>query len=109
MIRSMQVLTSSQLKRDQREDKKKSMLSRPPTKARNLSRFLSTTDWRGGTNPKLPDQTKKILEYCDSNGALGEIKSLSKQWTEKISKKEILLSFLANGYAANDITKAPGR
>jgi hypothetical protein len=106
MIRSLQAMTDSQLKRDQKADKNKSMLSRLSPEAGSLFRLLSATGWNDW-NPRLPSLTKKILEDRDSNRALGEVKSLSKRWTGKISEKGFLL-FLANGYQADDITEAPG-
>ena len=106
MIRSLQAMTESQLKRDKKADKKKSMLSRLSPEAGTLFTLLSARNWNDG-NPKLPSLTKKILEDRDSNRALGEVKSLSKRWTGRISEKGFLL-FLANGYQADDITDAPG-
>ena len=106
MVRSLQAMTSSQLKRDQKEDKKKSMLSRLSPEGGSLFKLLSAKDWKDG-NPRLPDFTKKILEDRDSNRALGEMKTISKRWSGKISEKGIL-AFLASGYAADDITEAPG-
>ena len=106
MVRSLEAMTSSQIKRDQREDNKKSMLSRLSPEGGSLFKLLSAKNWKDG-DPKLPAFTKKILEDRDSQRALGEMKSLSKRWTGKISEKGIL-SFLANGYAADDISEAPG-
>jgi hypothetical protein len=107
MVRSLQAMTSSQLKRDQKEDKKKSMLSRlSPEGGSLLFKLLSAKNWKDG-NPKLPAFTKKILEDRDSNRAIGEMKTIWKRWSGKISEKGIL-SFLANGYAADDISDAPG-
>ena len=99
-------MTSSQIKRDQREDNKKSMLSRLSPEGGSLFKLLSANDWKDG-DPKLPAFTKKILADRDSQRALGEMKSISKRWTGKISDKGIL-SFLSNGYAADNISKAPG-
>jgi hypothetical protein len=90
MIRSLEAMTSSQIKRDHREDKKKSMLSRLAPEAGSLFMLLSAKSWKD-TSPKLLNLTK----------------SLSKRWTRKISKKGIL-SFLASGHAAAAIVKAPG-
>jgi hypothetical protein len=106
MVRSLQAMTSSQLKRDQKEDKKKSMLSRLSPEGGSLFKLLSAKNWKDGS-PKLPAFTKKILEDRDSNRAIGEMKTISKRWSGKISEKGIL-SFLANGYAADDISEAPG-
>lgn len=99
-------MTSSQLKRDEKEDKKKSMLSRLSPEGGALFKLLSAQDWRD-FNPALPSFVKKILEDRDSNRALGEMKTISKRWSGKISEKGIL-SFLASGYAADDICEAPG-
>jgi hypothetical protein len=81
-----------------------SRLSSP--EAGGLFTLLSATGW-DDWNPMLPSLTKKILKDRDSNRALGEVKSLSKRWTGKISEKGFLL-FLANGCQADDITQAPG-
>jgi hypothetical protein len=106
MVRSLQAMTSSQLKRDQKEDKKKSMLSRLSPEGGSLFKLLSAKNWKDG-NPKLPAFTKKILEDRDSNRAIGEMKKISKSWSGKISEKG-MFSFLANGHAADGISDAPG-
>jgi hypothetical protein len=85
MVRSLQAMTSSQLKRDQKEDKKKSMLSRLSPEGGSLFKLLAAKDWKDG-NPKLPAFTKKILEDRDSNRAVGEMKTISKRWSGKISE-----------------------
>jgi hypothetical protein len=101
-------MTSSQLKRDQKEDKKKSMLSRLSPEGGSLFKLLAAKeDWKDG-NPKLPAFTKKILEDQDSNRAIGEMKTISKRWSGKISEKG-MLSFLANGYAARQHQRCTGR
>jgi hypothetical protein len=106
MVGSLQAVTSLQLKRDQKEDKKKLMPSRLSPEGGSLFKLLSAKNWKD-RNPKLPAFTKKILEDRDSNGANGEMKTILKRWSGKISKKGTL-SFLANGCAANDMSKAPG-
>jgi hypothetical protein len=100
MVRSLEAMTSSQIKRDLREDNKKSMLSRLSPKQGSLFKLLLAKSWKD-ENPKLPAFTKKTLVDRDSQRALGEMKSISKRWTGNISEKGIL-SFLANGYAADD-------
>jgi hypothetical protein len=107
MIRSLDAMTSSQIKSEHGEDKKKSMLFRLAPEAESLFTLLSVKSWKD-TSPKLKDLIKKILEDQGSNRTLGEMRSLcSKRWTKKISEKGIL-SFLASGYAAADIVDAPG-
>jgi hypothetical protein len=65
-------------------------------------------------NDNFDRLAQKIIQKLDKeettpkeNRALGEMKSLSKRWSGKISAKGIL-SFLANGYVDNDISEAPG-
>jgi hypothetical protein len=106
MVRSLQAMTLLQLKRDQKEDKKKSMLSRLSPTGGSLFKLRSAKNWKDG-NPKLPAFTKKILEDRDSNRTIGEMKTISKRWSGKISEKGTL-SFLANGCVADDIRDAPG-
>ena len=86
-------MTLSQLRRDQRKDKKESMLSRLLPKGGSLFKLHSANSWKD-ENPKLQAFTKKILEHQDSQRALREMNSISKRWSGKISKKGIL-SFLA--------------
>jgi hypothetical protein len=57
MVRSLEAMTSLQLRRDQKEDKKKSMLSRLSPKGGSLFKLLSAKDWKD-RNPKLPAFTK---------------------------------------------------
>jgi hypothetical protein len=82
------------------------MLSRLSPEGGSLFKLLSAKSWKD-ENPKLPAFTKKMLADRDSQRALGEMKLISKGWTGKISEKGIL-SFLANGHAADDMSEAPG-
>jgi hypothetical protein len=82
------------------------MLSRLSPEGGSLFKLLAAKDWKDG-NPRLPAFTKKILKDRDANRAIGEMKTISKRWSGKISEKG-MLSFLANGYAADDISEAPG-
>jgi hypothetical protein len=106
MVRSLQAMTESQLKRDEKKDKKMSMLARLPPEAAGLFKLAAAKSWRD-KSPKMPAFTKKVMEDRDSNRALGEMKTLSKRWPGRISEKGFL-SFLSNGYAADDISEAPG-
>jgi hypothetical protein len=108
MPRSLEAMALSQLRRDQKEDKKMLMLSRLSSAEGGSLPFklLSAKNWQD-RKPKPPTFTKKILEDRDSNRALGAMKTISKRWLGKISAKGTL-SFLANGHAADDTEEAPG-
>jgi hypothetical protein len=82
------------------------MLSRLAPEAGGLFTLLSAQDWRD-YDPQLSDFTKKILEDRDSNRCIGALRTVSKRWNGNISEKGFL-SFLANGYSADNISEAPG-
>jgi hypothetical protein len=82
------------------------MLFHLPPEAAGLFDLMSAQDWKD-SSPKMPTFTKKVMEDRDSNRALGEMKTLSKRWPGRISKKGFL-SFLSNGYAADNISDSPG-
>ena len=70
-------MTESQLKRDQKAEKNKSMFAQLSPETGSLFKLLSAKDWND-RDPKLPSPTKKILKDQDLNRTLGVVKSLSK-------------------------------
>ena len=90
MVRSFQAMTLSQLKRDKREDNKKSMLSRLLPGGESMFKLFSAKSWKD-RNQKLPAFTTKSLVDRDCQKALGEMKSISKLWSGKISENELNL------------------
>jgi hypothetical protein len=106
MIRNLAAMTASQLKRDSRDEKKKSMLSRLSPEAGKLFDLLAARYW-DDENPQMSRSMKDLVSDRDSQRALAIIKTETKQWSSLVSKKG-LLGFFANGFAANEIQESPG-
>jgi hypothetical protein len=106
MIRNLAAMTASQLKRDVRDEQKKSMLSRLSPEACKLFDLLAAQDWRD-ENPKMSKSMKDLVSDRDSQRALAVIKTQTKRWSGLVSEKG-LLGFFANGFAAHEIQESPG-
>jgi hypothetical protein len=106
MIRNLAAMTSSQLKRDARDERKKSMLSRLSPEAGKLFDLLAARDWED-ENPRMSKSMRDLVSDRDSQRALAIIKTQTKRWSGLVSEKG-LLSFFANGFAANEIQESPG-
>jgi hypothetical protein len=106
MIKNLTAITASHLKRDAKEDKKRSMLSRLAPEAAKLFDLLSARDW-DDSNPKMNPFLRDLISDKDSHRASGIMMTRTKKWSGEISDKG-LLSFFANGFAANDIQESPG-
>jgi hypothetical protein len=106
MIKNLTAITASHLKRDAKEDKKRSMLSRLAPEAAKLFDLLSAKDW-GDSDPKMNSFLRDLISDKDSHRASGIMMTRTKKWSGEISDKG-LLSFFANGFAATDIQESPG-
>jgi hypothetical protein len=106
MIRNLAAMTASQLKRDSRDEKKKSMLLRLSPEAGKLFDLLAARDW-DDENPKMSRSMRDLVSDRDSQRALAIIKTQTKRWSGLVSEKG-LLGFFANGFAANEIQESPG-
>jgi hypothetical protein len=106
MIRNLAAMTASQLKKETRDEKKKSMLLRLLPEAGKLFDLLAAQDW-GDKNPKMSRSMKDLVSDRDSQRALAIIKTQTKRWSGLVSEKG-LLGFFANGFAAHEIQESPG-
>jgi hypothetical protein len=106
MIKNLTAITASHLKRDAKEDKKRSMLSHLAPKAAQLFDLLSAKDW-SNSDPKMNPFLKDLIFDKDSHRASGIMMTPAKKWSGEISDK-CLLSLLANGFAMTDIQEPPG-
>jgi hypothetical protein len=106
MIKNLTAITASHLKRDAKEDRKRSMLSRLAPEAAKLFDLLSAADWDDSA-PKMNSFMKDLISDKDSHRASGIVSTRTKKWSGEISDKG-LLGFFANGFAANDIHESPG-
>jgi hypothetical protein len=106
MMKNLTAITASHLKRDAKEDKKKSMLSRLAPEAAKLFDLLSAKDWRD-SNPRINRFVKDLVADKHSHRASGAMFTRTKRWSGEISDKG-LLNFFANGFAANGIQESPG-
>jgi hypothetical protein len=66
MIKNLTAITASHLKRDAKEDKKRSMLSRLAPEAATLFDFLSAKDWND-SDPKMNPFLKDLISDKDSH------------------------------------------
>jgi hypothetical protein len=106
MIRNLAAMTASQLKKDSRDEKKKSMLSRLSPEAAKLFDLLAARDWTD-EHPKMSKSMKDLVSDRDSQRAIAIIKTQTKRWSGVVSEKG-LLGFFANGFAAAEIQESPG-
>ena len=106
MMRNLTAITDQQLKRDTKEDKKKSMLSRLLPEAAKLFDLLSAKDW-SNSRPKMNPFMKDLCSDKDSQRALRIMRTATKKWSSLVSEKG-LLAFFANGFAATEIQESPG-
>jgi hypothetical protein len=106
MMRNLTAMTASALKRDAREVRKKSMLSRLSPEAARLFSLLSAQDWQH-KDPSLNSFMKSLVSDKDSQRALGIMQTQTKKWSGQVSDKG-LMGFFASGYAARDIDEQPG-
>jgi hypothetical protein len=106
MIKNLTAITASHLKREAKEDKKRSMLSRLAPEAAKLFDLLSAADW-DGSDPKMTPFTEDLISDKDSHRASGIVLTRTKKWLGEISDKG-LLAFSANGFAVNNIHESPG-
>ena len=82
------------------------MLSRLSPEAAKLFELLAARHWKD-EQPRMTRFVKDLVSDRDSHRALGVMKTVTKNWSGRVSEKG-LLGFFANGFAANDITEAPG-
>jgi hypothetical protein len=106
MMRNLTAMTSAALKRDKREDKRKSMLSRLSPEAARLFSLLSAQDWHD-KDPKLNPFMRQLVSDKDSLRALGIMQTQTKKWSGQVSEKG-LMGFFSSGFAARDIDEQPG-
>jgi hypothetical protein len=106
MIKNLTAITASHLKRDAKEDRKKSMLSRLAPEAAKLFDLLSARNWND-SEPRMNPFVKDLISDKDPQRASGIMLTRTKKWSGEISDKG-LLAFFANGFAASDIQESPG-
>jgi hypothetical protein len=106
MMKNLTAIMASCLKRDAKEDKKKSMLSHLAPEATNLFELLSAWDW-DNSDPRMNPFVQELLPDKDAQQALGVMQTQTKRWSGEISDKRLLASF-PSGYAASDIQESPG-
>jgi hypothetical protein len=107
MIKNLTTITASHLKRDAKEDRKRSMLSRLAPEAAKLFDLLSAKDWNNSGPKTMSPFLKDLISNKDSHWASGIMLTRTKKWSGEISNKGLLSTF-ANGFAATDIQESPG-
>jgi hypothetical protein len=94
MIRNLTAMTASQLKKDLRDERKKSMLSRLSPEAGKLFKLLAARDWKD-KNPKMSASMKDLVSDKDAQWALAIINTQTKRRSGLVSEKG-LFGFFAN-------------
>jgi hypothetical protein len=90
----------------EKEDKKKSMLSRLSTDAEKLFSLVSAPSWRYQREPKLNSFMERLTSDKEVTKALNLVKHMTKKWRGKLCDKGVV-NFLVNGYQATDICDRP--
>jgi hypothetical protein len=106
MMKNLAAMTASQLEKDSRDEKKRSMLANLAPEASIMFRLLSARDWYV-EKPKINSFMKSLVVDKSSNRALNIMMMHTKKWSGQASEKG-LLEFFATGYAARDIHEQPG-
>jgi hypothetical protein len=106
MIKNLAAMTASQLDKDAREEKKRSMLSKLAPEASDMFATLSARDWCD-EDPKMNHFMKRLVSDKDSNKALNIMTMRTKRWSGQASDKG-LLEFFATGHSAREIHDQPG-
>jgi hypothetical protein len=92
MMKNLTAITALHLKRDAKEDKKKSMLSGLAPEAAKLFKLLSARDW-DDSNPRINPFVQELLSDKDTQQASGIMQTQTKRWAGEISDKGLLASF----------------
>jgi hypothetical protein len=106
LIEHVKAMTDSTLKNIEREDLKKSMLSRLSGEAADLFILLSAKDWHD-TKPRIHSFARQILADKDMMKAVNLVTSETRSWRGSVSSRG-LAQFLSIGYAATDVNIQPG-
>ena len=106
LIEHVKAMTDSTLKTIEREDTKKSMLSRLSGEAADLFILLSAKDWNDA-RPRIHTFARQILADKDMMKAVNLVTSETRSWRGSVSSRG-LAQFLSTGYAATDVNVQPG-
>jgi hypothetical protein len=99
-------MTRFQKKAFERDNKKKSMLSRLSKQQAQLFTLLSARDWHD-YRPKINQATEGLLEDRDPEKAWNLVQDWTRHWSGQVSKGG-LISFLSQGFEAHDVDEQPG-
>jgi hypothetical protein len=106
LIEHVKAMTDSTLKSIEREDLKKSMLSRLSGEAADLFILLSAKDWNDD-RPRIHSFARQLLADKDMMKAVNLVTSETRAWRGSVSSRG-LTQFLSTGYAATDVNIQPG-
>jgi hypothetical protein len=106
LIEHVKAMTESTLKSIEREDLKKSMLSRLSGEAADLFFLLSAKDWNEDRS-RIHSFTRQLLANKDMMKAVNLVTSETQAWRGSVSSRG-LTQFLSTGYAATDVNIQPG-
>ncbi len=106
LLQNVNAMTTQTLKSVEREEKKKSMLSRLTPEAESLFTLLSAVDW-SDRKPAMNDFTKRLLSDKDPVKAFNIVSSATRNWKGSVSERG-LAQFFSTGYMATEINIQPG-
>jgi hypothetical protein len=106
LLQNVNAMTTQTLQSVEREEKKKSMLSRLTPEAESLFTLLSATDWTD-RKPCMNEFTKKLLADKDPVKAFNIVTSATRNWKGSVSERG-LAQFFSTGYLATEINIQPG-
>jgi hypothetical protein len=89
MMKNLAAMTASQLDKDTRKERKRSMLSKLAPEASDMFTALSAKDWYD-EDPKMNQFMKRLVEDKDSNKALNIMTMRTKRWSGQASDKGLL-------------------
>lgn len=106
LLQNVNAMTTQTLQSVEREEKKKSMLSRLTPEAESLFTLISATDWTD-RKPVMNKFTKRLLSDKDPVKAFNIVSSATRDWKGTVSERG-LAQFFSTGYMATEINIQPG-
>jgi hypothetical protein len=106
MMQNMSMMASSTMDHQQKEDNRKSMMSKIIREDEHLFTLLAAES-RDEDHPRMCTFTRDLMADKDVHLAWAEIKRRIMEWPGLVSQKQ-MTKFLGSGFIAPDLDEAPG-
>jgi hypothetical protein len=106
MMQNMSMMASSTMNHQQKEDKRKSMMSKIIREDEHLFTLLAAESW-DESHPRICTFTRDLMADKDVHVAWAQIKRKIMEWPGLVSQKQ-MTKFLRSGFIAPDLDEAPG-